>query len=136
MPNIGFPELIVVLVIALLVFGPKRLPEVGRQIGRTIREFRDATGSIRSELGIDDMVDDVNDIKSRMTVDLSTSPAAGEPQAAAPAAQDPATAGDPEPVAGPEPVSSPEPVAGPEPVASPEPVDAPPGPEPPAGTAG
>lgn len=123
MPNIGFPELIVVLVIALLVFGPKRLPEVGRQIGRTIREFRDATGSIRSELGIDDMVDDVNDIKSRMTVDLSDSPAAGEPQAAAPAAQDPATAG------------AAEPVASPEPVAASEPVDAPSGAEPPSGAA-
>jgi sec-independent protein translocase protein TatA len=117
MPNIGFPELIVVLVIALLVFGPKRLPEVGRQIGRTIREFRDATGSIRSELGIDDMVDDVNDIKSQMTVDLSApsaagepQAAAGEPQAAAPAAQDPAAAGAPEPVVAPEPVDAPAPV--------------------------
>jgi sec-independent protein translocase protein TatA len=40
MPGIGPMELIVVLVIALLVLGPKKLPEVGRSVGRGIREFR------------------------------------------------------------------------------------------------
>jgi sec-independent protein translocase protein TatA len=40
MPNIGPLELIVVLVIALLVLGPKKLPEVGRSIGKGIREFK------------------------------------------------------------------------------------------------
>jgi sec-independent protein translocase protein TatA len=40
MPNIGLPEILVVLVIALIVFGPKRLPELGRSLGRGIREFR------------------------------------------------------------------------------------------------
>jgi sec-independent protein translocase protein TatA len=38
--NIGLPEILVVLVIALIVFGPKRLPELGRSLGRGIREFR------------------------------------------------------------------------------------------------
>ena len=40
MPNIGPMELVVVLIIALLVLGPKKLPEVGRSVGRGIREFR------------------------------------------------------------------------------------------------
>ncbi|TMK71365.1 MAG: twin-arginine translocase TatA/TatE family subunit [Actinobacteria bacterium] len=40
MPNIGPMEVIVVLVIALIVFGPKRLPELGTSMGRGIREFR------------------------------------------------------------------------------------------------
>jgi sec-independent protein translocase protein TatA len=40
MPNIGPLEVIVVLVIALIVFGPKRLPELGTSLGRGIREFR------------------------------------------------------------------------------------------------
>jgi sec-independent protein translocase protein TatA len=42
MPNVGPLELIVVLVIALLVLGPKKLPEVGRSVGRGMREFKDA----------------------------------------------------------------------------------------------
>lgn len=41
MPNIGAPELIVILVIALIVLGPKRLPEVGRSVGKGMREFRE-----------------------------------------------------------------------------------------------
>jgi sec-independent protein translocase protein TatA len=40
MPNIGPLEIVVVLVIALIVFGPKRLPELGKSMGRGIREFR------------------------------------------------------------------------------------------------
>ena len=40
MPNIGPMELVVVLVIALIVLGPKRLPEVGRSLGKGIREFK------------------------------------------------------------------------------------------------
>jgi sec-independent protein translocase protein TatA len=40
MPNIGPLEIIIVLIIALVVFGPKRLPELGRSMGKGIREFR------------------------------------------------------------------------------------------------
>jgi sec-independent protein translocase protein TatA len=42
MPNIGLPEILIVLVIALIVFGPKRLPEMGRSLGRGIREFKNS----------------------------------------------------------------------------------------------
>ncbi len=42
MPNIGPMELIVVLVIALLVLGPKRLPQAGKSLGQGIREFKDS----------------------------------------------------------------------------------------------
>jgi sec-independent protein translocase protein TatA len=45
-PNIGPMEILVVLVIALVVFGPKRLPELGKSVGRGIREFR---GSVTGE---------------------------------------------------------------------------------------
>ncbi len=46
MPNVGPLELAIVLIIALVVFGPKRLPELGRSLGRGIREFR---GSVSGE---------------------------------------------------------------------------------------
>ena len=42
MPNIGPTELIIVLVIVLLIFGPKRLPGLGRQLGGGMREFKDS----------------------------------------------------------------------------------------------
>ena len=42
MPNVGPMELAIVLVVALLVLGPKRLPEVGRSLGNGIREFKDS----------------------------------------------------------------------------------------------
>jgi len=45
MPNIGPMEILVVLIIALIVFGPKRLPELGKSLGKSIREFK---GSIES----------------------------------------------------------------------------------------
>ncbi len=51
MPNIGLPEILVVLVIALIVFGPKRLPELGRSLGRGISEFK---GSVTGDNDEDD----------------------------------------------------------------------------------
>ena len=49
MPNIGAPEIIIILVIALLVLGPKKLPEVGRSVGRGIREFKDSVSGNERE---------------------------------------------------------------------------------------
>jgi sec-independent protein translocase protein TatA len=47
---IGLPELIVLLVVLLLIFGPKRLPEMGRSLGRGMREFKDSvTGKHEKE---------------------------------------------------------------------------------------
>ena len=44
--GIGVPELLIVLVIALIVLGPKKLPEVGRSLGRGMREFKDSVSGI------------------------------------------------------------------------------------------
>ncbi len=51
MPNIGPMEIIVVLIIALIVFGPKRLPELGKSLGRGIQEFK---GTISGEKADDE----------------------------------------------------------------------------------
>ena len=42
--NVGLPELMIVLVIALIVLGPKKLPDAGRALGNGIREFKDSIG--------------------------------------------------------------------------------------------
>jgi len=50
MPNIGWPELIVILVIALLIFGPQRLAGIGSAMGKAIREFRGAVRDAENEI--------------------------------------------------------------------------------------
>lgn len=48
--NLGFPELILILVIALVVFGPGKLPEIGRAVGKGLSEFKKATNSLMSDV--------------------------------------------------------------------------------------
>ncbi|RBP96033.1 sec-independent protein translocase protein TatA [Cytobacillus firmus] len=47
--NIGIPGLILVLVIALIIFGPSKLPEIGRAFGSTLREFKSSTKELLAE---------------------------------------------------------------------------------------
>ncbi|RPJ49529.1 MAG: twin-arginine translocase TatA/TatE family subunit [Acidobacteria bacterium] len=47
MPNIGFPELVVIFVIALLVFGPRKLPELGKTLGKGLAEFKRASNELK-----------------------------------------------------------------------------------------
>ena len=53
MPSLGFGEILVILLFALIVFGPRKLPEVGKTIGKSMREFRRAGAEIRAELELD-----------------------------------------------------------------------------------
>ncbi|MET0152898.1 MAG: Sec-independent protein translocase protein TatB [Candidatus Binatia bacterium] len=48
--NVGMPELVVILAVALIVLGPKRLPEVARALGKAMAEFRKATSGLTQEL--------------------------------------------------------------------------------------
>lgn len=50
MPNLGPAELIVILIVALVVFGPRKLPELGKSLGAGLREFRRSTSGLREEL--------------------------------------------------------------------------------------
>jgi sec-independent protein translocase protein TatA len=57
MPNIGPLEIVLILIVALVIFGPKRLPELGRSAGKGIREFKN------SVTGKDDDDDDDDDVR-------------------------------------------------------------------------
>jgi sec-independent protein translocase protein TatA len=48
--SIGMPELIIILVIALIIFGPRKLPELGRSLGRSLSEFKRASNELKSTL--------------------------------------------------------------------------------------
>jgi len=48
--NLGFPEILFLFILALLLFGPKKLPEIGRQIGRGLAEFRRASNELKGQL--------------------------------------------------------------------------------------
>ncbi|KQL43396.1 preprotein translocase [Brevibacillus choshinensis] len=49
MSTIGIPGLILILILALVLFGPKKLPELGRAVGHTLKEFKNATRSLTSD---------------------------------------------------------------------------------------
>ena len=53
MLNIGTPELLVILIVALLVVGPQRLPELSRQLGRGLREFRKIQDDVKDMVKVD-----------------------------------------------------------------------------------
>ncbi|MBL7158796.1 MAG: twin-arginine translocase TatA/TatE family subunit [Candidatus Omnitrophica bacterium] len=61
MPTIGFWELVLILLIVLLVFGAAKLPEIGRAMGKAIREFKKAAG----EAGKDDAEKDKDKVSSK-----------------------------------------------------------------------
>lgn len=50
MPSIGWQELLIVIFLVLLIFGPRRLPEIGRSVGKSIKEFRTSTSEIKEQI--------------------------------------------------------------------------------------
>ena len=64
--NIGFPELVAILALALLVFGPKKLPEVGRSIGKALREFRKTSDEIKDRIEEEIQASELKDIEAEI----------------------------------------------------------------------
>ena len=69
--NIGFPELLIILAIALLIFGPKKLPEVSKSIGRAVREFRRASDEIKGKIEQEIQASEFKEIKDDLKKDLT-----------------------------------------------------------------
>lgn len=72
---IGMPELIIIFVIALIVFGPRKLPELGKSLGRSLAEFKRASNDLRStleqEIRIEETIPKDNKTDSSTTTDSS-----------------------------------------------------------------
>ena len=68
MGQLGFSEMLIIFVVALLVFGPKKLPELGKSLGKGIKEFRKATNELKStwEDQVKDIQAPLNDVKKDM----------------------------------------------------------------------
>lgn len=78
---LGTQEIVVVLVIALIVFGPQKLPEIGRQVGSAMRELRKMTGDVQRALDFDDhLSSSVNTYDSAHWYDSVEAPAITAPQ--------------------------------------------------------
>lgn len=75
---IGMPELLLLALVALILFGPKRLPEMGRGLGKGLREFKDSvSGDHKDEPGF-------NELKLELPQELTATPTVSEPAATTP----------------------------------------------------
>jgi len=74
--SIGMPELIIILVIALIIFGPRKLPELGRSLGRSIGEFKKASNELRSTLEEEIRIEEQRDNRAAIRAEQDTAVAA------------------------------------------------------------
>lgn len=69
--GIGMPELIIIFVIALIVIGPKKLPDLARALGRGMAEFRKATEEVRANLNIGDVEEEIKGMEEELADSVS-----------------------------------------------------------------
>jgi TatA/E family protein of Tat protein translocase len=70
--SIGMPELVIILVIALIVFGPRKLPELGRSLGRSLGEFKKASNELRSTLEEEVRIEEQKEQRAKMEAEQSS----------------------------------------------------------------
>ena len=64
--GIGMPEILVILVVALIIIGPKKLPDIAKALGKGLSEFRRATNDVKETLNVDEIKDEIDDIKDSL----------------------------------------------------------------------
>jgi TatA/E family protein of Tat protein translocase len=71
--GMGMPEILLILALALIVIGPKKLPDIAKAMGRAMREFKKATTELKETMEIDDQLKDVKDAFQDVNTDLKES---------------------------------------------------------------
>jgi TatA/E family protein of Tat protein translocase len=84
MPSLGMPELIIILVIALIIFGPRKLPELGRSLGKSIGEFRKASNELKSTLEEEIRLEEQKEQRAKMEAEQASAISAANVTPAAP----------------------------------------------------
>jgi TatA/E family protein of Tat protein translocase len=77
--SIGMPELVIILVIALVIFGPRKLPELGRSLGKSLGEFKRASNELRNTLEEEVRVDEQREQKAKLQAEQSSAISAAAP---------------------------------------------------------
>ena len=67
--SIGMPELIIILVIALIIFGPRKLPELGKSLGRSLNEFKKASTDLQNTLEQEIKIEEQKEAADKFKVD-------------------------------------------------------------------
>jgi TatA/E family protein of Tat protein translocase len=80
-PNLGIPELVIILVIALIVFGPRKLPELGRSLGKSIGEFRKASNDLKQTLDDEIRMEEQKEQRAKVEEEQRSAVAAAEANA-------------------------------------------------------
>ena len=70
--SIGMPELIIIFVIALIIFGPRKLPELGRSLGKSLAEFKKASNELRNTLEEEIRIEEQKEASSKATANTSS----------------------------------------------------------------
>ena len=77
--SIGMPELIIILVIALIIFGPRKLPELGKSLGRSLNEFKKASNDLQNTLEQEIKIEEQKETAAKAKAEEDTADAAFRP---------------------------------------------------------
>ncbi|MDP1568895.1 MAG: TatA/E family twin arginine-targeting protein translocase [Vicinamibacterales bacterium] len=98
MGPVGMPELVIILVIALIIFGPRKLPELGKSLGRSLNEFKRASHDLQNSLEQEIKLEEQKEAREKAAQTTEAPKAAEAPKADEPAEAAPADTAVPETV--------------------------------------